>query len=153
MWQRRPCPALARWVLSISCADRGRQVPDLLSQAKTSLGSQALNDGSTPTQTLPTSRSRGPHPLPLPHPLTRSQLDEEAGCPREVKRVWVVITDETPEEASTALELTGPQPSKAALGRPALLLAASVGKGEGGSDLLPGRHPRPGLWKLRLEIG
>ena len=60
MWQRRPRPALARWVLSISCADRGRQVPDLLSQAKTSLGNQAPNDGSTSTQTLPTPRSRGP---------------------------------------------------------------------------------------------
>lgn len=52
-----------------------------------------------------------------------------------------------------ALELMGPQPSKAALGRPALLLAASMGKGEGGSDLLPGKPPRPGLWKLGLEIG
>lgn len=72
---------------------------------------------------------------------------------RELKRIWVVIRDETPKEASTALELTGPQPSKAALGRPALLLAASMGKGEGGSDLLPGKPPRPGLWKLGLEIG
>ena len=71
---------------------------------------------------------------------------------RELKRIWVVIRDETPKEASTALELTGPQPSKAALGWPALLLAASMGKGEGGSDLLPGKPPRPGLWKLGLEI-
>ena len=72
---------------------------------------------------------------------------------RELKRIWVVIRDETPKEASTALELTGPQPSKAALGWPALLLAASMGQGEGGSDLLPGKPPRPGLWKLGLEIG
>lgn len=72
VWQRRPRPALARWVLSISCADRGGQVSDLLSQAKTSLGNQAPNDGSTSTQALPTLRSRGPCPLPLTYPLTRS---------------------------------------------------------------------------------
>lgn len=71
---------------------------------------------------------------------------------RELKRVWVVIRDETPKEASTAPERMGPQPSKAALGRPALLLAASMGKGDGGSDLLPGKPPRPGLWR-GLEIG
>ena len=81
------------------------------------------------------SNSRAPHQQPL-EPLASLTLDLLKA-----------------PSASTALELMGPQPSKAALGRPALLLAASMGKGEGGSDLLPGKPPRPGLWKLGLEIG
>ena len=49
---------LAHRVPSISCADRDGQVPDLLSQAKTSLGNQAPNDGGR--EPLPPPRRPSP---------------------------------------------------------------------------------------------
>lgn len=52
---------------SISCPDRGGQVPDLLSQAKTSLGNQAPNDGGK--EPLPPPRRPS-----LPHALTDPAL-------------------------------------------------------------------------------